>query len=83
MLSSIFGMAVECLLHVIRLVPLQKGEQSRDDTDSSHDIVHVSCVDDDISPMIPGFWILEPTQLMHVDLFGRKPTGLCLEPHIE
>jgi hypothetical protein len=51
-------MAVECLLHVIRLVPLQKREQARDNTDSSHDIVHVSCVDDDIGPMISGFWNL-------------------------
>jgi hypothetical protein len=56
MLRSIFGMAIECLLHVIRLIPLQKGEQAWDDADSSHDIVHVSCVDDDISPMISWFW---------------------------
>lgn len=52
MLSSIFGMTIECLLHVIRLVPFKEREEAGNNTDGSHDIVHVSGVDDNIRPMI-------------------------------
>jgi hypothetical protein len=52
MLSSIFGMAIQSLLHMIRLVPFQEREETWNYADSSHNIVHVGCVDDNIRPMI-------------------------------
>jgi hypothetical protein len=54
-LGGVFGMSVKCLLHVICLEPFEKGEKTRNHADCAHHIIHVSCVNDDIGPVVAVF----------------------------
>jgi hypothetical protein len=57
-LGSVFGVSVECFLHMVCFEPLEESEETGDHTDGTHYVVHVSCVDDDIGPVIAVFLLL-------------------------
>jgi hypothetical protein len=49
-------MPIKCLLAMSRLVPLEEGEETGNADSSAHNVVHIGCVGDYVSPMIVMFW---------------------------